>query len=341
VYHDPAAITNRAAALCDLGRPAAARDALLPLLAREPEHAGAHHVLAHALLGLGDHAGALVAARTTAALLPDDARPHQLASRALTGLGRHREAVAAADRAVELDPGNSYCHRLAAVVRLNGDLYVRGALGMAAHAVELAPHEPLAHLVHGRAALAAGERRLARAAFLEALALDPNLAGARTHLAALTARRPGVLRPGLSRAATGFADVLATDPDQANNRDALTVVVRLFLMRALIVLLLALLACLYGGAAQTPSFSHLAVLALPGTAAILAYGLRFLAAVRRDVRRYLLRQLWTGRNRACTLVQVVALLLLAGAAVRPVLLAPAVCCAAAARPVLGRATPRR
>ncbi|MFD4428003.1 tetratricopeptide repeat protein [Nocardia sp. NPDC058497] len=175
--------------LIDLGRYEAARTMLAPMLAAEPDSSQAHAHLAYSWLRPGRYAEAVESVRTALRLDPVNLFPWKLLAIGEHGLMRaciavgadgaeHDDAaLAAARRCVELDPWSAECHRLLATTLMHRD---RGeSLAAIDDAIELAPQDALLHLVRGRVLWhnsGAWSKRgvAARAAFVEALRLDPD-----------------------------------------------------------------------------------------------------------------------------------------------------------------------
>jgi tetratricopeptide (TPR) repeat protein len=275
---------QRARALCELRRFADASSLLEHVIAADPQIPAAWCLLAQAKLGTREPGAALQAARTAISVDPEMEWPHRLASVALSLQGQTKEAVHAAREAVRLDPQN-----WRGLVRLAEALtHVRSGLHeadtAAKRALELAPHEPAAHVVTGIVAARAENRPEAAEAFRRALAIDPENAAAHSELARLNVRRG---RPrGIADAARGYATVLRSNPSD-DTRGNLDVVMRSFL--EWFSYLLFLDAFVLSG--NTVRSGHLIVRLAP--IALLAvpamYALRFTARLPADLRRYLVR----------------------------------------------------
>jgi tetratricopeptide (TPR) repeat protein len=230
---------DRAGALLALNRPADAVRLLESAVTAFPDHPAVWGQLAAALLAADDPGRALTAAGRCVALAPQDEWGRRLTSLALSRLGWHAEAVTAARSAVRLGPGQWPPRArlasalagspVAAPVELDEAWYV------ALDVVGQAPEEPEAHFVLGSVALARQDWAASGRAYRRVLALEPDHAAARSNLAlaelqrAARSRRPG----GITRAARGFADALATDPTMSVAAQNLAVAARVTLIRAL------------------------------------------------------------------------------------------------------------
>jgi Flp pilus assembly protein TadD len=179
---------ERIVALLDLGRhddaAAAARDGL----ARDPESATLHQLLAQALIGLEDVSAALHHARAAAALVPESADALVLLAGTLAEVGEGEEARDAAIRAIHLAPDEwpshaAYAHALLFGIR--GRAVLGEADRAARRAIELGPHEPAAHVVFGIVRWRQDDLATAEEAFRHALTLDPGDADAQRNLASL------------------------------------------------------------------------------------------------------------------------------------------------------------
>ncbi len=171
----------------------------------EPDDSTAHAYVSYALLRAdrADEAGA--SARTALRLQPDNLFAWKLIVLSEQALWRacdpgfadirlehHEAALAAADRCVELDPWSPECHRLRAQALTHYDR--AAALGAIDTALELDPTDPDLHVVRGRALCADTDALsprgdAARAAFTEALRLDPMHAEALYYLGCHEAAR--------------------------------------------------------------------------------------------------------------------------------------------------------
>jgi len=174
---------RRADALLAAGRPAEAREHAVAAVAADPDNGGAWLSLAWALSELGEHEESLAAAGRVVALWQDDPAGHLQRSDALVNLGRFDEALAAAREAVRLAPGSWRTHfefaRVTVSVHRRAESWqVLGEGREAAdRSVRLGPERSDSFRILGMVLGEFKEREAARAAFDEAVRLDPNEAG--------------------------------------------------------------------------------------------------------------------------------------------------------------------
>ncbi|TDD26324.1 tetratricopeptide repeat protein [Actinomadura sp. KC06] len=196
----------RAQLLLQLRRPGEAEREARAVLAREPEHAGAHMIVALALSAQGDAAEALDEADRAIALSPgawfghwvrgvvlsnadrtrralrafedalacDAEQPvvYERLARAHYAVREYRLAVQAAETGLRLAPDDGELAKIMSLALVEtGD--PAGAREHAARAVRLAPESASAHRTHGAVALATGDPRTAAGSFREALRLAP------------------------------------------------------------------------------------------------------------------------------------------------------------------------
>ncbi|WBB65083.1 tetratricopeptide repeat protein [Micromonospora sp. WMMD812] len=215
------AAQERAVALMRVRRHAEAAKLLRDLLADQPEHAGVLLQLArcHRILGQLAEAMRLV----DRALGFAAAQQHLLVEKAriLLAAGHPAHAAAAAQQALERAPRTWEAHGLLAeaLLALGNPNRVVAARRHADTALELAPQVPDVHLLDARLHARMGRLRAARAACRQALALDPTYEPALSQLALLDA---GQDRAG--RAARGFSDALAADPQAGWSSESLAAV---------------------------------------------------------------------------------------------------------------------
>ena len=163
------------------GRLAEAERIYRELLAVEPQHADALHLLGviASQVGRPDLAEELI--RQAIGLLPGAAAFHGNLGNALNELGRRDEAITAYRRAIELQPGSASAHHnLGNALRDEG----RGEEAIAAfrQALQCDPSCAEAHNNLGNALRDAGCLEEAVAAFREALRLQPDFAYAHNNL---------------------------------------------------------------------------------------------------------------------------------------------------------------
>ncbi|MEZ0580593.1 tetratricopeptide repeat protein [Nocardioides sp. MH1] len=288
-----AASLARVRHLIEVDRFAEARSELEAAIARDPDAAELHGLLARALLGLGDAPGALRAASRLVQLDPDDDWGHRLCSVALKQTGRPHEALAAAGEAVRLSPSSWQTHLQYANAAL--DVYGRllDALSAAQRAVELAPNEPNAHHVLGLVHAQRREDELARAAYLRTLQLAPDHAAARNNLAVLD----GGLR--LGRQTRGFLAALRADPQSQVVQQNLEIFLPTLFLRIWLAfgagLVVALLVTIHGDSPDEsdPGPASYAILAL----LLLGCG-GYVASLVRHLPSRVLRELWRRQRRS-------------------------------------------
>lgn len=168
------------------GDDAGAVDLMRRSIALQDRNPAFHGNLAAVLIGLGQLADAVPVLRALLALNPDDPAARKRLARALACLGRHGEAEAACRAALELAPGDAELHNdlgaaLAGLGRLDQAIEAyRAAVGRKAEFPEA-----LSNL--GAALAARGRYRDAEAAYRGALAIRPDYAEALTNLAAVLA----------------------------------------------------------------------------------------------------------------------------------------------------------
>lgn len=223
---------DRAQVLADLGRHTEARAELAIHLANEPDSLGGLYLLAQCELALDDPTAALAAADCAIAVAPEAELAMRLRALALADLGRHRAAREAAKAAIRIDPGHWRTHYVLAIVRSRTDVFDE-AYPAALRAVELAPHESEAHVMVGITAAGMGHKKEARAAYHEALRLDPQSATALNNLAAMD-----INRARLGSAARNVTAGLRVDPGAELLQRNLDIVVLRLMSRLLNLMLL-------------------------------------------------------------------------------------------------------
>ncbi len=192
-------------------------------LARSPEEPRLLAVLLRVLRAQRRHGEAVDVAQRLLVVAPSEPYAYRLAMLALLDVQWVDEAIGLAVRAVQLDPGNAVNHLSVARAWAQSSRPEAPARQLAAarQAVVLGPHSPDAHVQVGAAWAANGQPAAARAAYQEALRLDPQNAAALNNLAVLDLRAG---RPG--SAARYLADALAVDPQDGtalHNLDAVAV----------------------------------------------------------------------------------------------------------------------
>lgn len=201
----------------------AALQALSPALSADPTDPRLLGLLVRTLRALGRRREAIDAAQRLLTVAPDDPYALRLATLVLLDVGWVDEAIGTASRAVALDPGNAANHlalsRAWAASPRPGA--TRNQLAAAREAVLLDPNSPDAQVQIGVALAAEADIPAARAAYLQALRLDPGNSAALNNLAVLD------LQSGSpDRATRHLAAALAADPQGAvarRNLDAVAI----------------------------------------------------------------------------------------------------------------------
>jgi Flp pilus assembly protein TadD len=214
----------RASTLLDLGRAGEARARLGAVLAAEPGNAFALRLLARCHHAAGDMDRAIEVARAAVAADPGSEHGHRILANAYNSAGNRWAATAEAREALRLAPEEWRCHWLLAECLRHSD--PRGALPAAQKARELAPHEADVHVLYGVVVKQLGRTEEARAAYLHALSINPNLATAHNNIAVLD-RANG----RWSRALSGFRTSLRHNPQQRLARENLANTIVLLLRR--------------------------------------------------------------------------------------------------------------
>jgi tetratricopeptide (TPR) repeat protein len=195
------------------GRLAEARIAYEAILARDPDHFDALHMLGVAAVQAGEieRGAALIGAATR--LAPTIAAAHVNLATALAALGRQDEALASADRALALEAANADAH----VNRGNALLALRRAaeaLGAYDEALALRPDDPGSRYNRANALSALGRLEEAVAGYDTALALNS------AYVEALSNRGAVLARLGrLEEALAAFDAVLALSPTAEAHRN--------------------------------------------------------------------------------------------------------------------------
>lgn len=133
--------------------------------------AGAYHLYAHCQLLLGNPAAMLTAADWAYALDPNSVWGRRLRALALTFADSTEEAIVVAQGATrQSQDWQSY---VTLALCLLGETRLRAAVRAAHRAAELAPGEPVVHIIRGDFQVAYGKVEAARASYRRALSLDP------------------------------------------------------------------------------------------------------------------------------------------------------------------------
>lgn len=159
------------------------------VLGAEPDSVAALGVLSHALLGQGRAEEAVSAAQEACRLDPHDVNAMLVLSNAATRAGRGELAVTSAERAVSQSPHDAATHYTLAYALLKGANRPTSALAEADVATRLAPGTPDVHNLRGLCLSSLGRAEEARAAYQQALAIEPQHALAMSNLAALEIKR--------------------------------------------------------------------------------------------------------------------------------------------------------
>jgi tetratricopeptide (TPR) repeat protein len=186
--------------LRQLSRPAEARDALAPMLARPAADPRALVERAECEYALGDRAAAEATARAVLAAVPDDPDALVLLGRCLTDAERLAEAEGVLRRAIEVRPSHfqahSQLHRLLTAAGREAEAAARKAeidrmtrdIGrlrdIFSDGLARSPRDPGLHVEVGQIFLRAGEPREGLRWLDEALKLDPAYRPAHEELAA-------------------------------------------------------------------------------------------------------------------------------------------------------------
>lgn len=174
--------------LCDLDQSGEALDAAARAVHLDADDPLTHYAFASALLDLGRHDEALSAAQAATRLDPEEPDHHALEARILGAKSAWEQAVTTAQRALAIDPEhataiNVRAHALTQLGRVDE------AESLLRTALVRDPEDALSHANLGWRHLHAGQIERATASFQEALRLDPQLEFARTGLVeALKAR---------------------------------------------------------------------------------------------------------------------------------------------------------
>lgn len=252
--------------LRELGRLDDAEREARTALAAEPQDASLLAALAAVLLGADRHAEGLAAAEAATAAAPHDERAHRLRALLLSRQGRHHEAVQAGYTSVSLAPEEPFAATgYARVLQRAGRL--GDALQVAHRVVALAPNSADSHFLLADLASDLDDRRTARAAYAEALRLNPQHAAARHDLAVLDARSH---RP--ARALKGLVDAGTMDPSMPQVLHTVTAVLWQLSWRLRMWLALATVITIFVGAGTEPTWSvRIAAVAILLASAALAW----------------------------------------------------------------------
>ncbi|MFO1352057.1 MAG: tetratricopeptide repeat protein, partial [Gammaproteobacteria bacterium] len=190
------ALSERAAALIELGRHREALPLLQRLIAQAPDHHYAHCLLASVFSGLDQPKQALEYAERAIHLDPQEPWAYYKRGLLLLDAGRKREALPALEQAVKLAPQDcDYLHALAV-----GQI-VRGKTKLAAQAAErmaaLAPDAALTHTTLARVKIIQKRWQEAEVHAKTAVRIDPGSASALAFLGLAIIMQRGREREGL------------------------------------------------------------------------------------------------------------------------------------------------
>ncbi|MCU1526450.1 MAG: hypothetical protein JWP75_213 [Frondihabitans sp.] len=200
----------RARAFVEAGRPQEGLRILRGVLASEPDRSDALLLFASTHLDHGDPGEALTAAQRALSIGSSTGRALQMLARAHSKMGHHHQAQAAATQSIAVDPNNSNSHITRVVIGLaTGDIgpEVKSA---ANQAVALAPQVSNSYVVLGDYFRQAEDVSRSRAAYLEALRLDPQSVTARNNLGILDISKTQMRAV---RTVNTFVRLLAQAPD--------------------------------------------------------------------------------------------------------------------------------
>ncbi len=206
---------QRAAHLLELRRFEQAQAELAALVAENPGDADASRLMVVACLGRGQVDAALEWARYGLASAPDDPLLHLVHSQALCESGSYRPASRAAAEAIRLQPDAAAAHQCLAYSLAHRVGHHARALRAAHEGLRLAPDDSaswhaVGYVLHSK------DRAGARAAYEQALAIDPTNALSQLNLATVDVRRTPFA------ALDTVTTVLASDPTSPHARRALT-----------------------------------------------------------------------------------------------------------------------
>lgn len=177
-------LRERARLLIELGRPKEAMALCHRARAAGDDSPELAELCGLALVRLQDHDNAAQVLGQALHDHPGRAHLHYLYAFAARALGRHAEGRAALDQALRLAPEEPVYLRAYAELLSDAGMHV-DAVRVAHDAVRCGPDRAANHVTLGFVAAAAGDKGLARACYLRALALDPEDAAAWNNLGCL------------------------------------------------------------------------------------------------------------------------------------------------------------
>ncbi len=203
-------LLNRALELHRAGRLQDAAAIYRQLLAEDPGHADAAHLLGLVFLRNNDIDSAIRCIRDAVELDPNNPLYHANLGNILKDSGRPTDAIMAYRRALELHPGYAEVHNNLGYVLQAGGMIEEG-IGHYRQAITLRPDNYRAHYNLGNALFLSGKNEDAVAAFREAARLNPGHADTWDHL--------GIVLQRLGRAAEAEACIrrwIQIDPTSAD-----------------------------------------------------------------------------------------------------------------------------
>lgn len=202
------------------GRLQQAADLYHQLLADNPHHAGAHHLLGLVYSQQGAADQAIAHLRQAITLHAGEPTYHNNLGEALRRAGRLPESIAAFQQALALRPAFAEAHfNLANVYRGQGQL--SQAITHYQQAIAIRPEYGRAHFNLGNTYLAAGQPEAAVAAYREAVRLRPNQANWQYNLA-VALRQLGEWQPAVE----ALQQAVASQPDYVEAHIALAELLR-------------------------------------------------------------------------------------------------------------------
>ena len=176
-----AALLNRALELHRAGRSDDAAAIYQQLLADDPDHADAAHLLGLVHYRNNDLDSAIRLIQGAVERDPDNPIYHANLGNVLKDAGRLTDAIAAYRRALELNPGDAAIHNnLGYVLQVSG--MIEEGIGHYRRAINLRPDNHRAHYNLGNALFLTGKSEEAVAAFRQAARLNPQFADVWDHL---------------------------------------------------------------------------------------------------------------------------------------------------------------
>ncbi|HEV2345459.1 MAG TPA: tetratricopeptide repeat protein [Actinocrinis sp.] len=299
----------RAQRLLALKRTGEALAIVTVVLSSQPDDPAALRLAARCQSALGSNAEALRTAKAAVAADPHSEHGYRILAEVLRRTKSHKAAAEAAAEAVRLAPEEWRAHLTQAQCLLRVD--PNAALKAAERACELAPQSADTHYVRGAILRTLRKKEEARAAYRQALAINPQHAQAHGALAILDQSRWG-----WGGSLRGFRRALSIDPQQRTLRLNLESVIlrRLWRLGWLAVIGMQIVS----GSAESSSGHEVRVTAVVADAVLVAATWALLWPNRRDLGVFGWRLVRTDRRAlACESVVVGAVLLIAACAIAP------------------------